>query len=233
MRLVVAAAAKDGGAGVLVSKFLGPLPDVADQVLHAERACSERVSVNVVGSAQGPAFLGDGYSRIIPRLTPGIDALVGPLCGILPFPFVRQTFSGPCSVGAGVFERDPGDGFVTPSFPISAVLPVAQEVQIIFRTIVGRIQKLFELRVGDGILVDPEGIHVQRVQVVTARRVFPGILDVDSNVVKAFGLDAANLESKIGCRNFDHAGGRAGCGRARGDWDDLLREELPLARIFG
>ena len=38
LRLIVAAAAQNGGARVLIHEFVGPLPDVAYQIHYAERA---------------------------------------------------------------------------------------------------------------------------------------------------------------------------------------------------
>src|ERR1041384_5176235 len=46
--LIIASSSQHGGAGMLVQKFVGPLPDVADQVLHAERTCPLRMSIHSI-----------------------------------------------------------------------------------------------------------------------------------------------------------------------------------------
>src|ERR1019366_5280954 len=61
---IVAAAAKDGGARVLVLVFIGPLPDVGRQVHHAEGAGAFRESIDIGGSAQFAAVLGRGHAGV-------------------------------------------------------------------------------------------------------------------------------------------------------------------------
>ena len=52
---VVAAAHENGGAGVVVPIFVGPLPDVSHQVHDPEGTCAGRVRIHVVGRPQDPA----------------------------------------------------------------------------------------------------------------------------------------------------------------------------------
>ena len=51
LRLVVLTPAHDGGTRVLVLVFVGPLPDVADQIHHAERTGAFRMRVHRIGTA--------------------------------------------------------------------------------------------------------------------------------------------------------------------------------------
>ena len=64
------------------------------------------------------------------------------------------------------------------------------------------IQKLFELRVRDRIFVDPKRTDVNGVQMMTAGRIFPGILHVDADITETFDFDAVDLEAEIGGRKF-------------------------------
>ena len=59
-----------------------------------------------------------------------------------------------------------------------------------FGRIVRRIEKLLELRIGHGILVDEEGRDLHRVLVEAARRVLPWILHVDARRCAALNLHA-------------------------------------------
>ena len=45
LRLIIGSSSHYGGAGMLVQKFVSPLPDIADEVLHAERTRPLRMSI--------------------------------------------------------------------------------------------------------------------------------------------------------------------------------------------
>ena len=63
---------------------------------------------------------------------------------------------------------------------------------------------------------------MQLVLVKAARRVFPGILDIDADIVGAFNLDALDAKVEVAAIDADHA---LGCGGRRfrgGDLDKLL-----------
>ena len=66
--------------------------------------------------------------------------------------------------------------------------------------IVGGVEKLLELRVGDRILVDVERLDLQRVFVKAARRIFPRILHIDADIVESFDFDSRDLEEKVALR---------------------------------
>ena len=64
---------------------------------------------------------------------------------------------------------------------------------------------------------------------VPARRIVPGILHVDADIVAAFDLDAVHGEHEIlGGRNPDHALRSLRRGRCSSDVNDVLRQECPL-----
>ena len=127
----MAAAAQNAGAGMLVLKFIGPLPHIANEILHPEWTGGVRVvGIHVVRSAHRAALIGGGR-RGIPFVAPGIQPLIGTLRGILPLPFMRKPLPCPFGVGASVFERYPGHGLVVPARRIVAILPIFQEVEIL------------------------------------------------------------------------------------------------------
>src|ERR1035438_789778 len=142
---IVAAAAQDGGARMLILVFIGPLPDVAREVHHAERAGAFRESIDIGGSAQLAAVLGRGHAGVAGGVAPRIHTVVGTLRGVLPFPFVRQALAGPTGVGARVFQRHPGHRLVAPSGGKVPVRPIAQEIMIVDGTIVGGGEECREL----------------------------------------------------------------------------------------
>src|SRR5664279_2912572 len=80
LRLIVTAAAQNRGAGVLIQVFVGPLPDVAHEVLDSKRAGAARVRADVVGRPQVPAFLRGWNHTRVPPVPPRIDTAVRPLC---------------------------------------------------------------------------------------------------------------------------------------------------------
>src|SRR5208282_4395048 len=148
LRLVVTSAAQNSAAGVLVEIFIRPLPDVADQIHHAERACAFWMSRDSIGAAHGSALVRRWNRGSIPLISPRIKPAVGARGGVLPFPFVRQALASPGGVRARILQRNPGDRFVRPTLRVGSILPVAQEIQIVGWAIVRRIQKLLELSVG-------------------------------------------------------------------------------------
>src|ERR1700733_2082714 len=154
--LVIAAAPQNATSRVLVLKFFGPLPHVPDQVQDAKRVCPLWVRVDRIWSAHCAALVWRRNCGGIPGVSPWVDASIRPLGCILPLPFVRQTLSGPARIGARIFKRHPGHRLVIPTRGISPIAPLAEKVQIILGTVVGRIKKFFELSIGHRILVDPE-----------------------------------------------------------------------------
>src|SRR5450759_1168489 len=152
-RAVVAAAAQDGGARVLVLEFVGPLPDVAGEVHHAVRTGAFREGVDIGGGTQFAAVLGLGEARAAGSVAPRIHPVVRALRGVLPFPLVRQALAGPTGVSARVFERHPRDRLVVPSGGVAAAGPIAQEIAIVGGVIVGGGEEPGELLVGHRVLV--------------------------------------------------------------------------------
>src|SRR5580698_7404707 len=109
---------------MLVHEFVSPLPDVAHHVHHSERTGALRVSVHQRRTRKVAAFVWLRNSRVVPLISPRIQALVFPLGRILPLPFVRQPFAGPLRIGARVFQRYPGYWFILPASVRPAVLPI-------------------------------------------------------------------------------------------------------------
>src|ERR1043166_6942453 len=103
LRLIVTASAHDRGASVLITIFVGPLPDVSNQVHHAKRTYPGGMSGNIIWPAHGLSFVRHGYSRWIPRISPGVETPVCSLSSILPFPFLGQSLASPGRIGARVF----------------------------------------------------------------------------------------------------------------------------------
>ena len=66
------------------------------------------------------------------------------------------------------------------------------------------IEKRFEFLVGNGILIDVEGIDMHEVLVEASWRIFPWILDVHALVVSTFDFDSCNDKEKVSPRNMNH-----------------------------
>ena len=99
---------------------------------------------------------------------------------------------------------------------------------VIDGAIVSGIEEVFELSIGDGILVNPERTDVNSLCVIAARRRFPRVLNVDSLVVHPFNLDTVYTKDEVSFRNVHHARRIL-----RGSWhgwnfDQLLRESVPF-----
>ena len=62
----------------------------------------------------------------------------------------------------------------------------------------------------------------------TARRILPGILDIDSDIVKALNLNSRNPKGKLPGGDLYHFCWRGGGRFGRSDLNDLLRQDLPL-----
>src|SRR5580704_5514477 len=183
LRTVIASASQNSGACVPIEKLICPLPHVANQVHHSEGAGSFWMRGNGSGPAHHAALVPTGDRRSIPLVSPRIQAAVGACGGVLPLPFVWQALARPGGVDARIFERNPGDRLVCRTRGVGAIPPVAQEIQVILGLIVRGVQKLFELGVGYRVFVHPEGLYVNDVLMISARGVFPRVLDVDADVV--------------------------------------------------
>src|SRR5713226_4407371 len=104
LRLVVTSASQDSASRVLVERFIGPLPNVADQVHHAERACRFWMSGDGIWAAHRLALVRSGDRGSIPLIPPRIKPAIGALGGILPLPFTRQPLSRPGRVRARILQ---------------------------------------------------------------------------------------------------------------------------------
>src|SRR5579859_2227787 len=90
LRLIIASSSHHGGAGMLVQKFVSPLPDIADQVLHAERTRPLWMSIHGIRISEFSSLVGCGHDGSIPRISPRVESPVATLSGILPLPLMRQ-----------------------------------------------------------------------------------------------------------------------------------------------
>ncbi len=92
------------------------------------------------------------------------------------------------------------------------------------------VEKLLELRVGDGVFVDEEGNDLHLALVESARCILPWILHIDAGVSVPFDLSALNAEDEIATGNADHACGSFGGGSGGRDGDDGLEQDGVLVR---
>ena len=222
-RPVVASTAKDACACVFIHVFVCPLPNVADQINYPERARSCGMSIDIVRRAKRSSLIWNRHDRTFPLITPRIDPAVAALCGELPFPLMWKPFAGPFCIGASVFLRNPRGRFLRPSLRIRPILPVAQEIQIVLGAVVRCIQKLLILGVGDRIFVYVKGLYLHPMLVKSSRRIFPRILDIDTDIIEALDFDSLQFKHVIAARNLNHSRwNRAGNFRAL-YWNDLLR----------
>src|SRR6266481_845451 len=83
LRLVVTAATQNSCPCVVVRIFVGPLPDVAGKVFHAECAGAARMSGNIIGTAKNTSLLWNRNGGRLPLLTPGIKTSVVSLSRVL------------------------------------------------------------------------------------------------------------------------------------------------------
>src|SRR5579863_3840923 len=176
----------------------------------------------------GAARIRCGNVAGIPVIAPWIGVAVNALRGQLPFPLVGKALAGPCGVGSRIFERDPRDGAIVPALRKRAVFPITEEVAGIAWSIVSGIEKLFELRMGDWMLVDEEGLDGHRVFVEASRGIFPWILHVDAVHGAAFDLGTANTEDETAAGNFYHACRRFGGRLGRRDVNKMLWQNYRL-----
>jgi hypothetical protein len=107
LRAVVASASQNPATGVLIQKLIRPLPHIANKIHDAERASAFGMRGNGIGTAHGAALVRVGDGGSIPLISPRIEAAISSRSGVLPFPFARQTLSGPGGVGARIFEGTP------------------------------------------------------------------------------------------------------------------------------
>ena len=227
-RLVVAAPAHDGRARMLVVEFVRPLPDVADQILHPERAGPCGMQTHIGRRRQRAAAEHGRCSLVAPRIAPRIQAAVRALRGVLPLPPVRQALARPGSVGARVFQRHPGDRLVLPAGLRRTVAPVAEEVQRIAWRITGGVDERLELRVRHRMAVDVEGRHLHAVAMVATRGRFPRELHIHAFPHLPFDLDALHDEQELARRDRHHALWCCGLRRGWCDRKQCLRQGFPL-----
>jgi len=230
--LIGRGAANDGGAGVVVAEFIGPLRNISNQIEEAEGAGALRVCVDVGERGAGMASVGGRNVCGVPIVAPGVEARIGGLRGVLPFPFVREALAGPGGVGTSIFERHPGDGFRVPAGGEIPFRPITQEIVILGGVIVRGVEKLLELRIGDGRTVDVIGVEMQAMKMRAAGGIFPGILDVDAGIVATFNFDAADGKIEIAFGDFNHAGGSGGGWLGWRHFDDGLWNSGPGTGIF-
>src|SRR5258708_30230135 len=98
--------------------------------------------------------------------------------------------------------------------------------------IVRGVEELFELRGGDGRTVDVISVEMQAAKMRAARRIFPGILDVNAGIVAAFDFDAADGKVEVALGNLQHARRRGGGGFGGWNFDDGLWNRGPGTGIF-
>src|ERR1700685_4654938 len=233
LRLIVAAAAKNGTSCVIVNKLFRPLPYISHHVHHAERTSSRWMSIDWIGTSHGAGLVGKRNSAVIPLVPPWIEASVSALGCVLPLPLMRQAFSSPTRVCPRIFLRDPCDWFVFPARRIASVLPIAEKIQVVSGMIVGGVNEFLEFGIRNRVLVDIERSHVHEVLVKATRRVLPRILDIDADIVVSLNLDSGNLEEKICLRDLHHARRRTARSLRRLDRNDLLRQDFPFVRVAG
>jgi len=88
LRLVIVSAAKNPAAGMFIDVFVRPLPNIAYQIHHSERARAGRVTVYLVWSAQRSALIRRRNGGSLPLVAPRIRPPIEPLYCKLPFPLV-------------------------------------------------------------------------------------------------------------------------------------------------
>src|SRR5207253_10328436 len=122
---------------VLVTVLVGPLPHVAHQVHHPERARALRMRVDVRGHRHLARLALRRHVGGVPVVAPWIEALIGTLRGILPLLLAAQALARPRRVRARILDRYPRDRPFLPALARYALQPVAQEVVVVLRVIAG------------------------------------------------------------------------------------------------
>src|SRR5208337_5337332 len=90
LRLIVAAAAQNCVPRVFVDNLLGPLPNVAHQILNSKDARTRGMSSYITGRRDFAAFVWRGHRARIPGISPRELVSIETLRRVLPLPFVRQ-----------------------------------------------------------------------------------------------------------------------------------------------
>src|SRR5229473_3295242 len=207
LRLIVAAATENSGAGVFVAEF--------------------------VRRPQIPSLLGDWNSVQVWTIAPGIHPSVVALGCILPLPFMGKPLAGPGGIRPCVLERDPSYGLAGPSVRVAAILPILQEIVVVRGMVARGVDEFLEFRIGHRIAIHIERLDRHDGLVVPPRRVLPRVLYIDADFVRSLNLDARDLEVEIRREHFLHPGGsgRGGPGR-RNIYHSLLQESALLRETF-
>src|SRR5882757_6129675 len=137
---------------------------------HSESAGTGWKGIDICRSSPGARVIHRRHGTGIPVWSPGIGPAIAPLGCILPLPDMRQPLPSPSGVSARILNRDPGHRLVAPTIGEGSVAPIAEEVVLIGRIVVVRVDELFELGVGDRRAVDKEARYLQQVAMVAARR---------------------------------------------------------------
>ena len=77
--------------------------------------------------------------------------------------------------------------------------------------VVRGIQEFFELRIGNRIFVDIEGLNLHGVFVEAPRALLPWVLHVHTDIIHTLNLNAFHFEIEIAPRNANHAFRRRSC----------------------
>src|SRR5262249_29851370 len=96
--------------GVLLKAVKAPLPDVAGEVMAAERADARGVSADVARAAGVPVLSKVRVGFVGFFVAPGVGARLGAARGELPLGLGGERAAGPCAEGEGVIPADTGDG---------------------------------------------------------------------------------------------------------------------------
>jgi hypothetical protein len=136
LRLVIASTSKSSCPGMLVEVLISPLPHVTNHVYYTEWTCTGWMRVHIVWPSQRSSLVRSRNSCRDPFITPRVKATVGGLCCQLPLPLMGKPLTSSLGVSACVFDRDPGDGFVSPTLWVIAILPVMKEIDAVLRLIV-------------------------------------------------------------------------------------------------
>src|SRR5437763_15092377 len=101
---------------MLVPVLIGPFGDISFEIKHAKWACPFRKGIHVCGRTHGAASIYGKYGFGLPIVTPGIKTPIVGLGGVLPFPFMRETFASSFRIRSSILDLNPVHGLLVPRF---------------------------------------------------------------------------------------------------------------------